>query len=106
MLVVEPCSLGVKIEDVPPYDLFVTADGVPGSGKRVWKKFPYFPSWEAQVEYMVFDDMISEEVFERYLTDAGQFIGVGSFRPANRGWFGRFEVKTVEWSSQTIKKAA
>jgi hypothetical protein len=39
------------------------------------------------------DDTITEEVFKLHIEQAGQFIGLGSFRPRNNGYYGRFKVK-------------
>lgn len=94
----EPLPLGVAIDAVVGERLFVPADGRRGSGKRVWKTFPVFPTWTGEVEFLVLDDLIDEEVFLNHLTDAGQFIGIGRFRPRNNGFYGRFAVESVRWS--------
>jgi len=94
----EPMPLGVHIDDVQSFRLFVPADGRRGSGKRVWKTFPIFHDWEGDAEFLVFDDIIDDEVFEQHLIDAGQFIGIGMSRPRNNGYFGRFSVENIEWS--------
>jgi hypothetical protein len=36
------------------------------------------------------------EVLEEHLMQAGQFIGVGSFRPQNRGIYGRFKLVSLK----------
>ena len=48
--------------------------------------------------FYVLDDTITNDVFERMLQEAGNFIGVGSFRPRQNGFAGRFKVKAVKWS--------
>jgi len=47
------------------------------------------------VTFYILDEIITKEVFERTLTMAGQFIGIGRFRPQNNGFYGRFEVVMV-----------
>lgn len=73
------------------------ADGKKGSGTRVLRTFPVFPQWTATATILVFDETITEDVFTRYLEEAGRFIGIGRFRPRNGGFYGRFMVKSVEW---------
>lgn len=77
--------------------IFTPADGVPGSGKRVWKCYPMIDSWQAQVDFIILDDVITKDVFEEILSQAGLLIGLGRFRVRNRGTYGRFRLDSVEW---------
>lgn len=97
VLVVEPLVLPVKKVDVAGDWLYVPSDGVRGSGKRVMKCFPVIPSWSGDVTFMVLDETITPDVFEKHLREAGSFIGIGRFRPRNNGFYGRFEVQGVRW---------
>jgi hypothetical protein len=97
VLCVKPVSLGVHIDDVDGLRLHVPADGKRGGGKRVWKTFPFIPEWESEVEFCVLDEIIDNDVFEQHLIDAGQFIGIGYFRPRNNGYWGRFSVEAITW---------
>jgi len=99
VLVFEPLMLGVHKDDVLHEWLFVPSDGRPGGGSRVLKCFPLWPEWEGKVIFHVADDTITRDVFVTHLTQAGQFIGVGRFRPRNRGFYGRFVIDgEVKWS--------
>ena len=93
----EPMPLGVALEDIKGERLFVPADGKRGGGKRVWKTFPVFHEWSGEVEFLVLDELIDDEVFHNHLVDAGQFIGIGRFRPRNNGFYGRFAVENIVW---------
>ena len=93
----EPMPLGVALEDIKGERLFVPADGKRGGGKRVWKTFPVFHEWSGEVEFLVLDELIDDEVFHSHLVDAGQFIGIGRFRPRNNGFYGRFAVESIVW---------
>lgn len=97
VLVLEEIALPIKIEDVHGEPRHVPADGMRGGNKRVMKIFPEIPSWEAVVDFHIFDQIIDEDVFTTHLTDAGMFIGIGVFRPRRNGYFGRFSVENVEW---------
>lgn len=99
-LVVEPLTLPITKDGVQGQWLFVPADGRPGGGKRVMKCFPTVPSWEGTVSYLILDDTVTKQVFERVLKASGDFIGIGVFRPINRGYYGRFEVEKIEWEDQ------
>lgn len=93
----EPLSLGVHLDDVKCERLFVPADGKRGGSKRVFRTFPIFHEWEGVVQFLIFDEIINNDIFEQHLIDAGQFIGIGRFRPRNNGYYGRFEVVKVNW---------
>ena len=99
ILVVEPVFIGYNIKDIEQYGVWrhVPGNGKQGGTTRVEKRFPTFPSWSADVEFLVFDEKVTNEIFARVLEGAGQFIGVGVFRPRNRGYFGRFDVVKIKW---------
>jgi hypothetical protein len=97
IMCMEPISLEIKAADVPGTWLFVPADGVRGSGKRVWKCFPTIQHWAANAIIHILDETITNDVFEKHLEQAGKFIGLGFFRPRNNGYWGRFSVKRVTW---------
>jgi hypothetical protein len=97
VLCAKPLPLMVHIDKIEPFRVFVPADGKRGGGKRVWKHFPHVQQWAGTVEFMILDDIINNEVFETHLVDAGQFVGIGFFRPRNNGYWGRFMVKGVKY---------
>jgi hypothetical protein len=98
VLVVEPLLLPMKKDELERLDLFVPADGRRGSSTRVEKCFPIVQKWEGEVPFLIFDEIITEDVFLKHLEAAGQFIGIGGFRPRNNGYFGRFQVIDVKWA--------
>lgn len=97
IIVDEGLDIGIKKEDVDHHWVFVPSDGKPGGGKRVPKCFPVIHHWKGDVKFYILDDIITEDIFTRYLKESGRFIGLGVFRPQNRGYFGRFEVEKVQW---------
>jgi hypothetical protein len=99
VLCVDPVPLGVQLDDIQGEWLPVPSDGKRGGGSRVWKCFPIVHEWTGIVAYQVADDMINEDIFRKTITDAGKFVGVGRFRPQNRGYYGRFQVDEIEWSN-------
>lgn len=99
VMVLEGLPLGVKKDDVEGEWHFVPASGRRGDGKRVQKCFPVFRSWKGTVTFHILDDVITPQVFEQHLRDAGNFIGIGRFRPRNNGYYGRFKVNSLNWSA-------
>lgn len=97
IMVTDGLVLPVEKADVEGLWLHVPADGTPGGRKRVEKCFPYVEEWSGDVVYYVLDDTITKTVFEQHMEQAGQFIGIGFFRPANRGYWGRFKPLKFEW---------
>jgi hypothetical protein len=96
--VIEPLMLGVQADKIDGERLFLPADGKRGSGKRVWKVYPYLPEWSANAEILVLDPIIKPEKVQEYASFAGQFIGMGRFRPRNNGFYGRFRIEDFEHS--------
>lgn len=97
VLVVDPLELHVKEKDVQHEWLHVPSDGRRGGTTRVEKCFPLVPNWNGEVSFLVLDEIITREVFEEHLADAGSFIGIGRFRPRNNGFYGRFKVESIDW---------
>ncbi len=97
VLVVEPLVLEVTKEKLEGEWLHVPSDGKRGGTTRVEKCFPVIREWHGLVEFIILDEIITEEVFREHLSDAGAFIGIGRFRPRNNGFYGRFKVESVKW---------
>lgn len=98
VMVLEGLPLPVTKDAVEGEWLFVPASGRRGDGKRVSKCFPLIRKWGGKVAFHILDDVITKEVFEQHLREAGNFIGIGRFRPRQNGYYGRFAVKKISWS--------
>lgn len=79
--------------EIPPYDTIDRRSAVNKNIKgRVivirpkWEKLSF--SFNLNVE----DDTITERTVKEILEHAGRFVGIGSYRPTNKGKFGKFEV--------------
>lgn len=106
ILVIEPLVFDLEAEAVASERLFLHANGKRGSGTRVWRRMPLIPEWSGRVNFLILDDVINEEIFRRVLGEAGNFIGIGRFRPQNGGWYGRFAVDALEWQEMPLTQAA
>lgn len=91
-------QLGVQKDDASFIKLSVHSNGIRGSGSRVTRYFPQIGKWGGEMEFAILDETITEKVFTEHLTAAGQFVGVGRFRPENGGFNGRFSIGEVRWS--------
>lgn len=102
VLVFEPVVLPYKRDDLP-YDYVhaMAQPSNPGRGGRVWKYFPRVDNWEGDIQYTIVDDTITESVFERVLRECGQFVGLGRWRAANGGLYGRYHVESLEFAEYT-----
>src|SRR5688572_13303612 len=98
VMVLEGLTLPETKESVEGEWLHVPSDGRRGGPKRVAKCFPVIRRWSGPVTFHVLDDVITQDVFEQHLRDAGNFIGIGRFRPRNNGYYGRFKVNKLAWS--------
>lgn len=96
VIVAKPVPLGVKRGDVQGIRCFVPSDGRRGGGSRVYKVFPIINEWSCEVEIIVADETITKEVLHEHLREAGMLIGIGRFRPRNNGYYGRFNVESLE----------
>lgn len=100
LLIMDPIILPLRADEVEGEWLFVPADGKRGSGRRVYRCFPKILSWAGDLTIYVLDETITQQVLRYHLDKAGQFIGVGRFRPRNNGFYGRFEVTGMRWMDE------
>lgn len=97
VMVTQPLVLDIKKDEVEKEWVFVPSDGRRGGTTRVEKCFPLIKEWSGEVSFYIFDDIITKDVFEQVLREAGQIIGIGRFRPKNWGYYGRFQVEEIQW---------
>ena len=103
VLVTNNLMLGKTREQVPRTSVLVPSNpsaSKKGGGSRVIKHFPRFDSWEGELKIVVLDTVIDEKTFHRTLEYAGNFIGVGTWRPENAGMWGRFAIVNLAWNAK------
>jgi hypothetical protein len=89
-------GIGISKDDMPSITISANVDGVRGSGKRVPRTFPQTQKWGGKTSFLIMDEKIKPETFERALRTASQSIGVGQFRPEKGGLNGRFNVTSIK----------
>ncbi|MBR9701808.1 hypothetical protein GOV13_02710 [Candidatus Pacearchaeota archaeon] len=53
---------------------------------------PEFKNWSCEFTLIVDNDTITKETVEKIIEYAGQYVGIGAWRPTNNGMFGRFKI--------------
>lgn len=56
---------------------------------------PKWKEWKVEFTLQVDNDTITKETIKEILENAGNYIGIGSFRPTNNGSFGRFKLNKL-----------
>jgi hypothetical protein len=74
---------------------FQDVRGVVVGRARVMRYRPKFANWKAEIELIVDTDMMDKTDVLRCAAAAGQYVGLGDFRPQRGGIFGRFSVEEV-----------
>ena len=88
-LIVQPDN--IIINSSTGWESFTTTAVNPTTKGRVMVTRPMFKDWTLSFEAVVLDD-ISEEVFRNILDEAGRYVGIGDWRPAKKGMYGKFIV--------------
>lgn len=52
--------------------------------------------WKATFTLLIDDDTITQDTVKDLLNYAGRYVGIGSYRPQNNGFFGRFEIEDIQ----------
>lgn len=56
---------------------------------------PKWNTWDVEFTLMIDNDTITKETIQELINTAGNYVGIGSFRPTNNGMFGRFEADKI-----------
>lgn len=52
--------------------------------------------WTATFTLLIDDETMTTETVKELLSYAGKYVGIGSYRPTNNGYFGRFKVENIQ----------
>jgi len=63
---------------------------------RVISIRPKWTKWQAEFTLLIDNDTITRQTIEQLFDYAGNYCGMGSFRPTNNGQFGRFALLSME----------
>jgi len=65
---------------------------IPSTKGRIMRHRPRFNEWGARFDLLVNENLLAPETVHQLLNEAGEYIGIGDFRPEKRGPFGTFRV--------------
>jgi len=68
---------------------------VPATKGRIVRHRPRFDEWSLTFELEYDPELLSCEQVEAIVRDTGRRVGLGDFRPENKGMFGRFDVVEI-----------
>lgn len=79
---------------------------IPSTGGRIMCHRPRVDKWKISFTLEIDDTVFSPSLVRAIVDDAGKKIGLGDFRPARKGPFGRFVVSEWKVSEKALIKAA
>lgn len=79
-----------------PWKVDTRAVRIPSTGGRILAHRPMFDDWALEFEVLLDTEILGAKVFRMVVDDAGNRIGLGDFRPATKGPYGRFVVTRWE----------
>ena len=94
---------GVRVEplEIPlPFEWTIDTRGAIVQRNRIERFRPRFDEWEIEFDLVVMQPEVQGAVLREILTEAGDFYGIGDFRPR----FGRFAI--AEWAKKADDAAA
>lgn len=94
----------ILIDHKEPWRVDTRAVRIPSTGGRILAHRPMFDDWALSFTAVVDTTIIGAKLFRAIVDDAGQRIGLGDFRPATKGPYGRFVV--TRWEEAQIALAA
>ena len=88
-LIVQPDA--ILINSTSGWEPFTTTAVNPTTKGRMMVTRPMFKDWKLSFEVTITDD-INEEDFAKIFDEAGRYVGIGDWRPAKKGMYGKFVV--------------
>lgn len=81
---------------LPNYDVIDKRSAVNRNVKaRIIVVRPKWTKWEAEFKLQVSESTVTNEMVSQIVQHAGNYVGIGSYRPTNNGMFGRFEMQSI-----------
>lgn len=81
---------------IPDYNAIDKRSTVNRNNKaRVMVIRPKWTEWGAEFILNVLEPTITDETVAKLIEYAGQYIGIGSYRPTSNGMFGKFELFSI-----------
>jgi hypothetical protein len=101
---VEIVGVEIPIIHREPWQVDTRAVRIPATGGRILCHRPSFHDWALSFVMMIDEDFMTAKLAREIVDAAGKRIGLGDFRPACKGPFGKFVV--TQWAEVAAKVAA
>ena len=85
-------EIEIPIKHNEPWTVDIRPVRIPATGGRILRYRPMFQDWELSFTLEVDTDIITTKLVRDIVDAAGKRVGLGDFRPATKGPFGRFVV--------------
>lgn len=82
----------IKIQHREPWRVDTRAVRIPSTGGRILTHRPMFDDWKLSFVAELDDRIVGVKVLRDIIDDAGRRVGLGDFRPACKGPYGKFVV--------------
>jgi hypothetical protein len=69
---------------------------IPATRGRILRHRPMFNEWSVTFDLQINTDLIDERMVREIVNNAGALVGIGDFRPAKKGPYGRFSIASWE----------
>lgn len=81
---------------IPEYDTIDKRSAVNKNVKaRVMVIRPKWQEWEAEFDLILDNETITTQTLTELIETTGNYVGIGSYRPTNNGYFGRFKLLDI-----------
>jgi hypothetical protein len=90
----------IPIEHKQPWSVDVRPVVIPSTKGRILAFRPRFDDWRLSFEIELTTEIIGAKFARAIIDDAGMKVGLGDFRPARKGPYGRFNV--VRWNEVAV----
>jgi len=92
-----PACVDVRGVEIPiqhnePWQVDTRPVRIPSTGGRILAHRPMFHDWQLSFEAEIDTELLSMKMFRELIDAGGKRIGIGDFRPACKGPFGKFVV--------------
>lgn len=88
-------EIELPIQHMEPWTVDTRAVRIPSTGGRILSHRPSFHDWKLSFTVTLDDSMMTAKLLREIIDAAGSRIGLGDFRPACKGPFGKFVV--TQW---------
>lgn len=94
-------DLELPIDHREPWTVDIRPVRIPSTGGRILAYRPMFHDWKLKFEVELDTTIVNAKLLRQVVDDAGKRIGLGDFRPATKGPYGRYNV--IRWQEQAVK---